>query len=128
MLDALCSSYFISQQLCGIKFIVIILLVKNRATGADAVTLHINPLLAAQASHMDAGSSPGCCTSNAALCQWPGETAEEGQGFGPLYPHDRSKRSSFLPVLDWLSCDHCSCLQSKAADGRFLSLSLPLFS
>uniref|UniRef100_A0A5F9CAC0 LIM zinc-binding domain-containing protein n=1 Tax=Oryctolagus cuniculus TaxID=9986 RepID=A0A5F9CAC0_RABIT len=77
---------------------------------------------------MGAGSSPGCSTSNPALCRGLGKQKKMAQVLGSLHPRGRPRRSSWLLASSRPHPSCCSHLESEPVDGRPLSLSpsLPL--
>nr|XP_051705316.1 ORM1-like protein 1 isoform X1 [Oryctolagus cuniculus]XP_051705317.1 ORM1-like protein 1 isoform X1 [Oryctolagus cuniculus]XP_051705318.1 ORM1-like protein 1 isoform X1 [Oryctolagus cuniculus] len=86
----------------------------------------LKPWPEAPAYHMDTSSSPGCSSSNPALCCGLGKQWKMAQVLGPLHPHGRP-RSSWLLASDRHSSGHCSHLGNEPADGRLPTPS-PLLS
>uniref|UniRef100_A0A5F9CQI3 Lysophosphatidic acid receptor 1 n=1 Tax=Oryctolagus cuniculus TaxID=9986 RepID=A0A5F9CQI3_RABIT len=88
----------------------------------------LTPWPEAPASPMGASSSPGCSSSDPALCYGLGKQRKMAQVLRPLHPRGRPRRNSWLLALDRHSCSHCGQLGSEPSDGRPLFLSLPFLS
>lgn len=60
-------------------------MIENKYNGAGTMAQHTNPLAAALASHISAGSSTSCSTFKSASCKWPGKAAEDDTRSWSLY-------------------------------------------